>query len=135
MSEKQNQSHILRSIWAVLAGFIAVAILSVATDLALQATGIFPPLSHPEMFTTPLLLLATAYRSLYGIAGGYITARLAPEHPVQHALWLGAVGFAAGIVGLIVMWGVGPAWYPIALILVALPCSWLGGKLRSHQLA
>jgi len=26
--------------------------------------------------------------------------------------------------------GLGPTWYPIALIVLSLPCVWLGGKLR-----
>lgn len=27
----------------------------------------------------------------------------------------------------------GPAWYPIALVLVTLPCAWLGGKLAERR--
>jgi hypothetical protein len=36
-----------------------------------------------------LFLLATAYRIVYGVAGSYVTARLAPDRPMQHALALG----------------------------------------------
>jgi hypothetical protein len=28
----------------------------------------------------------------------------------------------------------GPKWYPVALIVTALPCAWVGGKLREMQL-
>ena len=28
----------------------------------------------------------------------------------------------------------GPHWYPVALIVTAIPCAWLGGKLRVMQL-
>jgi hypothetical protein len=29
----------------------------------------------------------------------------------------------------------GPKWYPLALVVVALPCAWLGGRLRQGQLS
>ncbi len=126
-----EQRVALRSIGAVLAGFVAVVILSVATDTALRAAGVFPPLSEPKLYTTSLLLLATAYRSVYTVAGGYLAARLAPNHPMGHALALGVVGLVAGTAGAVAMWAVGPHWYPLALVALALPCTWAGGLL--HQ--
>src|SRR5258708_16431341 len=44
--------------------------------------GIFPQLSEPQSFTASLLLLATAYRSIYGVVGSYLTASLAPYRPM-----------------------------------------------------
>lgn len=131
MSETQPPRRIGRGIGAVLAGFVAIVILSIGTDMALVAAGIFPPLSRPALFTTPLLLLATAYRSVYSVAGCYLAARLAPERPMGHALALGGVGVVVSIAGAIIMRGAGPAWYPLALIVLAMPCAWMGGKLRS----
>ena len=66
---------ILRSIGAVLAGFLACAILSIATDVVLEALKLFPPQDQPGLYTDSLLLIATAYRTLYTILGGYLTAR------------------------------------------------------------
>jgi hypothetical protein len=109
-------------------------VLSVATDLALEAGGIYPSLKEPMAFTTALLLLATAYRSLYGVAGSYLTARLAPDHPMGHALVLGASGLVANIVGAVAMWGYGAHWYPLALVALAMPCAWAGGRLRLGQI-
>jgi len=83
-------------------------------------------------------LLATAHRVVYGIAGSYIAARFAPDRPVQHALVLGVFGVIVSIVGAVVRWNRGPAfgphWYPLALVATAIPCAWLGGKLRVMQL-
>ena len=50
-----------------------------------------------------------------------------------HALTLGVLGLLASSAGAIAMWGVGPAWYPLALIALALPNAWIGGKLRERQ--
>jgi hypothetical protein len=84
-----------------------------------------------------LFLLATAYRIVYGVAGGYLAARLAPDRPMQHALTLGVVGLAISIAGAVATWNAGPAfgpkWYPLALIALALPCAWAGGRLREMQ--
>jgi hypothetical protein len=121
----------LRRILSVFAGLVAVVILSVGTDMVLHALGVFPPEGQP--MADGLFLLALAYRSVYGIAGSYIAARLAPDRPMTHALMLGVVGLALGIAGTVATWNAGPAfgpkWYPLALIVLALPGAWCGGKL------
>ncbi len=121
-----------RGVGAVLVGLFAVIVLSIATDIVLHATGIFPPWGQP--MADALFLLATAYRVVYAVAGSYIAARLAPDRPMRHALALGVVGLALSIVGAMATWGrgpaFGPAWYPLALVLTALPCAWLGGVLH-----
>ena len=131
MSEMHHPGRVLRRIGAVLAGLLAVFILSIGTDVVLHATGVFPPWGQPT--GDALLLLATAYRTVYGIAGGYIAARLAPDRPMQHAVVLGVVGIALSTAGALATWNAGPAfepkWYPLALIAIAMPCSWAGGRL------
>jgi len=126
----------LKSIGAVLAGALAGIVLSVGTDMALRAAGVLPPLGQPAGDAP--LLLATVYRTVYGVAGAYITARLAPDRPMMHALVLGGLGLVATIVGAVVTWNKGPAfgpyWYPLALIALAMPQSWAGGRLRELQL-
>jgi hypothetical protein len=76
-------------------------------------------------------LIATSYRIVISIAGGWLTARLAPANPMKHALILGIVGTILGIVGIAVTWklALGPRWYPIALAVLALPQCWAGGKI------
>lgn len=129
MSETQRERRMLRSIGAVLAGLLAIFILSTATDMVLHATGIFPPWGQP--MADALFMLALAYRIVYGVAGCYIAARLAPDRPMQHALALGAVGLAFSIAGAVAMWDAGPGWYNLAVIAIAMPCAWAGGRLHS----
>jgi len=104
----------------------------------LHIVGVFPPWGQSMADFDGALLLATVYRTIYGIAGSYIAARLAPNRPMLHALVLGAIGLAVSIVGTAVTWNRGPAfgphWYPLALIVLALPQAWAGGKLRLLQL-
>jgi peptidoglycan/LPS O-acetylase OafA/YrhL len=131
MSEAPHSRSILKSIGAVFAGVLLIIILSLGTDIVMHATGIYPPWFQP--MSTPLWLFATAYRIIYGIAGGYLTARLAPDRPMTHALALGVVGLLLSIAGAAGTWNAGPEygpkWYPIGLVLISLPCAWLGGKL------
>jgi hypothetical protein len=130
------KKNTLKSVGAVFAGMLAIIVLSVGADVVLHATGTFPPWGQPV--GDALLLLATAYRTVFGVVGGYLTARLAPDRPLGHALALGVVGLAVSIVGSVATWNRGPAfgphWYPLALVALALPCAWAGGRLYGMQL-
>lgn len=122
-----------RSVGAVLAGLLVIVVLSTATDAVLHATGLFPP--FPERMADPLFLLATAYRVVYGVAGCWVTARLAPARPMRHALALGIVGTLASTAGALAMWEYGPAWYSLAVIAIPLPCAWAAGRLAERRAA
>lgn len=123
--------RLLRSTGAVLLGFVAVVVLSLGTDQMLHVLEVYPPWGQP-MYDPGLNLLALAYRSVYGVAGSYVAARVAPHAPMRHALALGVIGVALSLAGAIatIPIDLGPAWYPIALVLTALPCAWLGGVLH-----
>ncbi|MBZ5667682.1 MAG: hypothetical protein LAO30_24180 [Acidobacteriia bacterium] len=128
----------LKSIGAVLAGILAGIILSLGTDQLLHMAGIFLPWGQP-VGDGPLAL-ATAYRTIYSVVGCYVAARLAPDRRMGHALAGGVVGLVLCTVGAVVTWNKGPAfgphWYPVALIVLAMPCAWVGGVLeRRRQVA
>jgi hypothetical protein len=135
MHETPQSRRILRRIGAVAAGFFATFILSIATDIVLHRTGVFPAWGQP--MSDALFILATGYRVIYTIVGGYITARLAPDRPMAHVWVLGVLGFVAAVAGTIATWNqgpeFGPKWYPLALVVTALPCVWLGGKLAERR--
>jgi uncharacterized membrane protein len=127
---EREATDMLKSIGAILAGMITIVVLSAGTDAALEAAGIFTP-PDQGFFTTWMVILAFVYRSIYTVAGGYVTARLAPDRPIRHAVILGILGIILGSVGVVVAWDLAPHWYPIALVVTALPCTWFGGRLRT----
>jgi hypothetical protein len=137
-SETQHPRHIGRSIGAVLAGMFVGIIVTIATDIVLHAIHVFPPWGDSMVGFDGPLVLATVYRTVYGVLGSYIIARLAPDRPMQHALVGGVIGLAVSIAGAAATWNKGPAfgphWYPLALIVLAMPQAWAGGKLRVMQL-
>jgi hypothetical protein len=119
-----------RSILAVVAGALTGIILSLCTDALLRASG-WMPAGLPA--TDKMLLLATVYRTIYGVLGAYVAARLAPYRPMLHAIVLGCIGMSVSILGTALTWNKGPQygqhWYPITLIVLALPTAWLGARI------
>ena len=136
MNDPKHSRHVLKSIGAVVAGLLVGIILSLGTDLLLQALKVLPPWTQP--MSNNHFVLVTVYRVIFAIVGSYVGARLAPNQPMKHALVLGVIGFLLSTLGLILTWNAGPEfgpkWYPIALILTSIPCAWVGGKLRTMQL-
>lgn len=127
-----HSRRLWRSTAAVLLGLFATAVLSLGTDQVLHVLQVYPPWGQP-MHDPGLNFLALAYRSVYAVVGCYIAARFAPHNPMLHALATGAVGFLlslAGAIATIMTMDLGPDWFPIALVLTALPCAWLGGVLH-----
>jgi hypothetical protein len=126
---------IKRSILSIVAGIIFVTVVTTLVDLVLYVNGVFPQSDQP--LSDALAILATSYRVIIGIIGAWLTARLAPYKPMKHALILGLTGTGLGLVVIAVSWGkeIGPAWYPIAVAVLAIPQSWAGGQLFEIQSA
>jgi hypothetical protein len=121
---------ILRRAGAVLGGLLAIVVLSTAVDAVLHATGIYPP--FPQRMSDGLFALATAYRIVFGVLAGWVTARLAPDRPTRHALALGAIGVVLSTAGAMAMGKYGPLWYSLAIIAISLPCAWAGARLDAR---
>jgi hypothetical protein len=120
----------MKSILAVLAGLVFTIVITTALDVLMYQVGFF----KSGGMTTTHWLVATAYRLGVAIIGCWLTARLAPQNPMKHALILGAIGTVVACVGV---WfsatkgpEFGPMWYAIVLVVTALPCAWIGGKLN-----
>ena len=135
MSETHTPRRILRSIGALFAGFVVVVVLSLGTDLALHAAGVFPAWGQP--MSDALFLLATVYRTLYAIARELRHGAARAPQPMQHALVGGVVGLVLSTVGAVTTWDrgpeFGPHWYPLALVATAMPCAWAGGRLHAMR--
>ncbi len=127
--------NILKSIGAVIAGLVAIFVLSYATDALLETAGILQtgtplPIYGSELLITAILI----YRLVYSVVGCYIAARLAPNYPMRHAFALGVLGLVLSIGGAIVatQQSLGPAWYAWGLVAFTLPCAWMGGKYHAR---
>lgn len=77
----------LKSIGAVIAGFAVVVTLSILTDSILEKAGVMktePFVENPVWLIAILVL----YRTIFNTLGCYLTARLAPNKPMNTPLFL-----------------------------------------------
>lgn len=123
----------LKSILAVVAGFIVIAALSIITDTILEMTHVFPPLT--EKSADWMLVLALAYRCVYSVIGGYVVARLTPSKPMKHVIILIILGTIVGTLGAWANWdkSIGQEWYPILLVILSVPAVWFGGRMKKEK--
>jgi hypothetical protein len=130
----ERPRKLVRSILALLSGFVVNVALSLGTDFALVSMGILPTLGRGVM-NDGQSLLAASYRTLYSVISSYVVARLAPYAPVEHALTGGAIGMVLATLGAVATWnrGLGSHWYALSLVITALPSAWLGGKLWAKR--
>lgn len=123
----------MKNFLAVIAGLAVVIMISTGLDYVMHRTGVFS-MDNTAM-TMANWLLALAYRLVAAIVGGWVTARLAQSRPIFLAIVLGIIGTVIGLAGLLVAWmaspQLGPLWYPALLVVTAIPCTWLGGKLAT----
>jgi len=124
---------IVRSILAIVAGFLVIGALAFGTGMALAAAGVFPPATEP-ITDVGLLLLETAFVAVYAIFGCWLAAFLAPSNPMRHALVLGVLGLAFNVMGTVMNAGLRPTWALALNLALVMPYAWIGGRLREQQL-
>lgn len=123
--------NIWKSIIAVVTGLLTAGILSTVMDAAMHLTKIFP--EGPDM-SNALYAFAMAYRCVFQAFGGFLTARLAPVKPMKHVWILAGIGQVLSLFGILA-WSVvgGPLWYPLALVVTAIPSVWVGGWMYQRS--
>jgi predicted membrane-bound mannosyltransferase len=124
----EQTKHVLKSIWAIFAGFLLVVILSAMADFGMQQVGL---ISFENFKNAPTLIVVvvTLYRFIFNAVGSFITARLAPKNPMKLVMIGGFIGLLMSTLGAVAMWEKAAAWYNIAIIIIALPAAYLGGKV------
>ena len=120
--------NILKSIVAIFMGIAAGAVLSILSDSIMAAAGY---MDMEKFINSPLhiVLIVILYRFVFNTIGCYLTARMAPSRPMLHAMILGTVGVLISVIGMFSMWNKATPFYNIAILLMALPSAWIGGKL------
>lgn len=99
----------------------AIALGLLFTGLGLYGAAAVTPAVFPAAFTADghttnaaalaLMLVITAVFTMFG---GWVTARLAPDHLLGHALMMAVLGLAAAVFVGAVRWAAAPAWYYLA---------------------
>ena len=124
----------LRSVLAIVAGFILIGLLALGTDGLAHA--VRPDIFGPNSSTSnvPYLIIAIIYVGVYATAGCWLAATLAGRRPMLHALILGVLGLVFNLAAVPGMWALFPHWYTVVSLILVMPFAWLGGRIRERQL-
>ncbi len=124
----------LRSVLAIIAGFLFIGLLAFASDGVAHA--IRPDIFGPNSSTSnvPYLVIAIIYVGVFATAGCWLAAVLAGRRPMFHALILGVLGLVFNLAAIPGMWNLFPHWYTVVSIMLVMPFAWLGGRIRERQL-
>jgi hypothetical protein len=124
----------LRSILAIVAGFLLIGLLSIGTDGVVHS--IRPDIFGPNNSTSnvPYLVIAIVYVGVYATFGCWLAATLAGRRPMLHALILGVLGLVFNLAAVGATWALFPHWYTIVSLILVMPFAWLGGRIRERQL-
>jgi hypothetical protein len=89
--------------------------------LGLYAAAAVTPIAYPAAFTTlgyttnPVALTVMLSITLVTTAfGGWITARLAEDHHLGHALMTATIGLVSAVLMGAIRWAAAPAWYHVS---------------------
>jgi hypothetical protein len=121
----------LRSIPAVAAGSVVWMVIALGLDFLLIS--MFPHWadSRGRVESVPVLFLMLSYSTGTEVLAGYITGWIARRREVMHALVLGLLQLAMGIVATIKMWETAPAWWHVAILALVVPATVAGGRWRA----
>ena len=124
---------VLRSVLAVVAGFLVIGVLAFGTGKLLQA-------SSPAQFdaagtptTTAMMLVQLLYVGVYATFGCWLAGRLAPSRPMAHALVVGVLGLALNVPSAMALRDTHPMWYLVVGIATTMLWAWLGGRLADSR--
>jgi hypothetical protein len=121
----------VRIVGAVLAGYAAVGVLVVLTDLifAVVISG-FRAMATPPLY---YFAIVTCTDALYSVAGGYLCAVIAGAALRRATLGLIIFGEIMGLASAILGWHIQPHWFAIALLVLFPLAVWIGSSLGARR--
>ena len=125
----------LRSLFAIIGGYIAMAVGIGITTFVVGRY--FPGIAVNGEPTPNYILVNLAYSSVFGVFGGYMAALIAQREPLKHAIILATICYLFFLMSMTAPtppdmppW---PFWYRVGLLIVLGPSVTLGGFLRQRQ--
>jgi hypothetical protein len=125
----------LRSLFAIIGGYIAMAVGIGVTTFVVGRY--FPGIAAGGQPTDQYIAINLAYSAVFGIFGGYMAALTAGREPLKHAIILATVCYLFFLMSMaaptppdIPPW---PFWYRVGLLVILGPSVTLGGFIRQQQ--
>lgn len=125
----------MRSVAAVLAGFVTLSVLLYAMQGA--ATAVLFRM-HPDLPATTSVVnygmtgrvFWLVWETMSMVAAGYVTARLVASRQVAHATVMGAIQAAVTAWAMFSVRSDEPLWFWMTGIALMVPAAWCGGLIR-----
>ena len=123
----------IRSIIAVIAGSVIWMVTALGMDGVLMS--LMPAWfgANGKVESVPLMLFMMSYSLLFSVLGGFVTASIARRKEIQHALALGGLQLAMGIIATVQFYDTAPLWYHVMFLMLLVPANIFGGQLRTMQ--
>jgi len=120
----------IKGVLGVVAGIVTLSAMLFAMELLVDA--IFGTADGAAfMRNTPAMVLWLVWEGVSLAAGGFVTASIAPRHPVRYAVGMGTVQALMTLAAMVsVRDGAAPLWFWLAGIASMVPAAWLGGTWR-----
>jgi hypothetical protein len=121
----------MKQVLGVLAGFILWSVLWLGFNQVLLMLGLISPnVTEPVTDPKPLLLLLVG-SVLISLLTGYVTARIVGFPWALPVAALGVLLLATGIFFQIKMWYVIPLWYHLTFLVLLIPMTFAGARMRA----
>lgn len=122
-----------RSVFAVIVGNIVWTLLRLGFNAILA--NFYPEISNSQtkIENAALLLSLLGYSVFISIVAGYVTATIARQSEIRHAVALGLLQLALGIFFQAQSWTLLPLWYHLLFLALLIPGNVLGGWLHLTQ--
>jgi len=116
----------LRSIGAVVAGYLVIAIaIMVLFFIAFPDRNVVP--------SQGFMLFSLVYGFIFGVLGGYVCGLIAGQSEVKHAAAIAVIGIILSLVSMAFAAAKEPMWYQLANMVVLTAAVLIGGWLRACQ--
>lgn len=119
----------IRSILAVIIGFVLWSVLWLGYNALLTTFGFLPAASATPIQASMPLLLLLAGSILFSLAAGYATTTVIRTPGYRHTFVLGVLLLGIGIPVQVQFWQLMPLWYHLLFLALLLPATVLGGML------
>ncbi|MBA3599864.1 MAG: hypothetical protein H0W45_01290 [Acidobacteria bacterium] len=123
----------LRIFLGVTVGFVVWSILWVGVDTILRAVWTSYDESVKAMtFSSSMLIVPLVLSAVVSIISGFVAALISRENS-KSSLILGILLLIVGIFVQMSVWDKIPLWYHLTFLILLIPMTILGGKLRTEK--
>jgi hypothetical protein len=123
----------MKQVFAVATGFILWSVLWLGLNQLLLVLGVMPATtSQPIADPKPLVLLLVG-SVLISLLSGYVTSRISGMEWALPAGALGVLLLATGVFVQLKLWYLIPLWYHLLFLLLLMPMTILGARMRARS--